>query len=136
MPIKSVIAKLNRHSMLKDGHKLWIGPVNKDGYGRTTYLSKDTLVHRLSAHLFLGFSLESTLLILHKNTCQYKNCWEPNCLYIGTHLDNMNDLKDMNVCNKCYRPYDKVVKRSNGIITRRCSRCYNKYMRKHASTSR
>lgn len=48
------------------------------------------LVHRLSAHVFLGWDLLSPLLFCHK--CDVRHCFNPEHLFKGTQLDNMTDM--------------------------------------------
>lgn len=75
-------------------------------------------------------------MALHKNTCPYKNCWNPDCLYVGTHTDNMNDIRDKNVCPKCNRPYDNIIKLPGGKTKRRCRFCNNEYNKLHRRMKR
>lgn len=79
---------------IKDGEcYLWIGGRDKWGYGRIYYQGKQRLLHRVSAHLFLDFDLSSVMQINHKNECNFRTCWNPEHLYIGTHQQNMDDMK-------------------------------------------
>jgi hypothetical protein len=48
------------------------------------------LVHRLSAHAFLGFDLRSCLFVCHK--CDNPPCFNPNHLFVGTNADNLRDM--------------------------------------------
>lgn len=50
------------------------------------------MAHRVSAHLFKDFDLNSKLLILHKEICKFKACCNPEHIYEGTHKNNTNDL--------------------------------------------
>jgi len=74
-----------------DGHWLFTGAQNKDGYGQVRLGFEMLGIHRVSAHLFLGLDLNSRKLALHKNSCPHKNCWNPECIYIGTVKDNVRD---------------------------------------------
>jgi hypothetical protein len=49
-------------------------------------------LHRLSAHYFLGFDMDSKLLVLHR--CNSKRCWNPEHLHIGDTSDNYWDEVD------------------------------------------
>jgi len=117
-------------SVIDNDHWIWTGRVGSSGYGLIRFHTKEVLIHRLSAHLFLGFNLESNLFILHKISCQDKRCWKPDCLYVGTHQNNMDDYKSLNKCLNCNKEYDKIYKSKFGWPTRRvCSSCANKKAR-------
>ncbi len=51
-------------------------------------------VHRLSAHLWLRFDIESELLVLHK--CDNPPCFNPEHLFIGDSVDNNRDTVNKN----------------------------------------
>lgn len=59
------------------------------GYGVTWVDKKIYRVHRLSAHLFLDFPLDSKLSVLHR--CDNTSCFNPEHLFIGTQEDNIHD---------------------------------------------
>jgi hypothetical protein len=65
---------------------------DRSGYGRIYYLGRRVKVHRLSAHFYLGFDLDSPLHVLHR--CDNPRCFNPKHLFIGTHQDNMQDAKN------------------------------------------
>lgn len=46
-------------------------------------------VHRAAAHLWLGFDLNSPLVVCHR--CDNGPCFNPEHLFIGTQSDNMQD---------------------------------------------
>jgi hypothetical protein len=60
------------------------------GYGRVTIDGIGYSTHRLSAHAFLGFDLESRLYVCHK--CDNKKCIRPDHLFIGECIDNVRDM--------------------------------------------
>lgn len=74
-----------------NGCRLYLGPKDKDGYGRINYKGNTVRVHRLIMHLNQDFDLNSKDLILHKNNCPNKNCFEEIHLYIGNEADNAVD---------------------------------------------
>ena len=62
-----------------------------DGYGMLQFNYKLRKVHRLSAMLYMNFDIESDKLILHKNICPNRHCFNPEHIYIGTIQDNTRD---------------------------------------------
>ncbi len=73
----------------------WMGPVNKQGYGRITYEGRMQMVHRLSYIAFTGKPLaEWPTLILH--SCDNPSCINPEHLSVGTHKDNYHDAASKN----------------------------------------
>jgi hypothetical protein len=88
-PIKG-IAKLNHHKIvMSDGCWLWNGCTDKDGYGVARYDGKSWRVPRLALFLFKPGEFKSGLDVLH--TCNRPTCFNPNHLYSGTQVDNMQD---------------------------------------------
>ncbi len=71
---------------------LWLPPLNPKGYGRFDYNNKRVLVHRFSYELFVGL-IELGKQILHKRECGNRHCVNPLHLYMGTHTDNMRDMR-------------------------------------------
>jgi len=62
-----------------------------DGYGVVSH-SSTYKVHRISAHVYLGFNLnDETIQVNHKLICPNKNCWNPEHLYVGTQNENNAD---------------------------------------------
>lgn len=78
---------------------LWDGQINAGGYGRMGIYVKGQSGHgqvAFYAH-HLGWLLEKGpipdgLLVLHK--CDVPRCVRPDHLYLGTHAENMKDMKD------------------------------------------
>jgi hypothetical protein len=115
----------------EDNHWLWTGTIQRGGYGQIGIRGKTHFVHRLSAYFFLGLDLNSDLQSNHKNRCQYKNCWNPDHLYIGTQGDNGSDVIALNST----RPYPcghprttentRYTKDRAGNIGRYCKMCNN-----------
>ena len=90
--MSDIIKKLEENTTKIAGCWLFEGPLDGQGYGAIRYDGKQVGVHRLSAHLFLGFNLDSDMWILHKRECPNKNCWNPEHLYIGTPKENTRDF--------------------------------------------
>lgn len=83
----------NSNTFKTEEHWIWWGTKDKDGYGKLKFNERYLRAQRLSLHLHKGFDLDSDLLVLH--TCNRKDCVNPEHLYIGTPLANMQDkMKD------------------------------------------
>ncbi len=82
---------------------LYFPTTTTTGYGDIIIDGRVRGVHRISASLFLGLDLDDkNLQVNHKSICKYRNCWNPDHIYIGTHADNMRDLISDN-CKVCGR---------------------------------
>ena len=68
---------------------LWVGGVNSDGYG-TWSAHGETKAHRGSWVMHNG-GIPEGMHVLHK--CDRPNCVNPDHLFLGTHQDNMADLR-------------------------------------------
>lgn len=73
---------------------VWPGYKNARGYGRFTFITQDGsrfsfATHRLSYELFVG-PIEPGLFACHR--CDNPPCCQPNDLFPGTPLDNVNDM--------------------------------------------
>jgi len=71
-----------------DGHWLWTGRTDADGYGRFDHRGRTRRAHRLAYEWFTG-PLAPGILALH--TCHIRPCVCPDHLYAGSHHDNMRD---------------------------------------------
>jgi hypothetical protein len=70
----------------------WIG-ATAVGYGRIAAGGKRGLVlgaHRLTYELFIG-PIPDGLWVLHR--CDNRRCCNPSHLFLGTHLQNMRDMR-------------------------------------------
>ena len=72
------------------GCKLWLGVVYDDGYGRVSVRGRLRRVHRVAYAAYHG-RVPRNVLILH--TCGQPTCIEESHLYIGTPLDNFEDMR-------------------------------------------
>lgn len=70
---------------------LWAGNQRKkQGYGGFRLLGKMELAHRVSYALYKGPIKDKHVL----HTCDNPHCVNPDHLFIGTHQDNMTDMKN------------------------------------------
>lgn len=66
--------------------------VNSQGYASIYINGKLQKLHRVSAHVFLGYDLNSTAIqVNHKNICHNRWCFNFEHLYIGTQSQNIHD---------------------------------------------
>lgn len=69
----------------------WTKDKNNRGYGQTTFRKKTgQRSHRISWLVWKG-EIPEGLLVLHK--CDNPSCINPDHLFLGTHEDNMIDMK-------------------------------------------
>lgn len=68
----------------------WVGKLTFYGYPRLSVKDKFNTAHRYSYATFNG-PIVNDLWVLHK--CNNRKCVNPEHLYLGTHLNNMQDRK-------------------------------------------
>ena len=83
----SLLNRINIDS--KTGCWNWIGATSYFGYGKVTYNKRTINTHRLAAHLWLGFDLNDSRMVLHK--CDNPPCINPKHLFFGSSKDNVQD---------------------------------------------
>ena|SRR5215204_2653891 len=67
---------------------LWCGLTKPNGYGRGRSGSRDEYMHRWSYQRFVG-PVPEQKFVLHR--CDVKCCVNPDHLFVGTHIDNVQD---------------------------------------------
>jgi hypothetical protein len=97
---KSLELKLRYGASLKDrlefrrridpdtGCWLYIGHLNKKGYGKIKVNGKPEQVHRVALEVYKGIT---PFLALHIPGCPNKHCFNPEHLYDGDYTDNIRD---------------------------------------------
>lgn len=71
---------------------LWIGAKDPDGYGNFKVGNhRGTHAHRIAYALKVGY-IPPGLSILH--SCDNRSCVRPDHLFLGTQLDNVNDMAE------------------------------------------
>lgn len=92
-PLKLVETEGERFERLtmpvpESGCLLWLGAVDKDGYGKAKVGGKDVRAHRWSWLLHKG-EITGGLHVLHR--CDVPTCVNPEHLFLGTNVDNVKD---------------------------------------------
>ncbi len=82
----------------------------KSGYPKISDFNVRKAVH-IHAYEHVYGPVPRGLNVLHK--CDVKHCWEPDCLYAGTHWENMIDVVDRN-----RRRYKTGLDNYNGRLSR------------------
>lgn len=90
-PITKEIIEERSRVVTETGCWIWIGRVSGNGYGLLKRLNKSMSAHRASYEAFCG-EISDGMNILHK--CDTKTCVNPDHLYQGTHIQNMQDMKN------------------------------------------
>jgi hypothetical protein len=71
---------------------IWTGPVSKrTGYGQMALKGKPFMPHRVAWEVANG-PIPAGLFVLHR--CDIRTCVNPDHLFLGSHKQNMRDMKD------------------------------------------
>lgn len=69
----------------------WRGHLSRDGYGKHTIKGVSFLAHRAAFFLGHGYMYLNDCVM---HSCDNPRCCNPNHLRLGTHADNMADMKN------------------------------------------
>jgi hypothetical protein len=69
------------------GCYVWLGPINRKGYGFLSINGRPQFVHRETYKLYKG-AIYPGLVIDHK--CRVRSCWNPEHLEAVTNIENLH----------------------------------------------
>lgn len=122
-----IIKRLNRHTTIVDGHWLFTGHRTRAGYGRIKIKRCKFSTIRLSLVAYLQIDYyDWSWQANHIDNCKYRNCWNPEHLYKGTHSENIKDtvrLKTHKETRKTHCPHGHPLDRIRGNGKRYCGTC-------------
>lgn len=130
-------ARLAEKTVRKDnGCRVWIGPVNAQGYGQTSAFGRLRMVHRFTYEIVYDMKIHPKLVVCHQ--CDNPGCCNPDHLWIGTEKQNMLDAANKKRWTRqgshCKRGHEYVegsyyLKTQRGRPCRVCRQCERDYQK-------
>ena len=125
---KTLEEKMNNYEIVTEtGCWIWMGCVNREGYGQVSVDGRLQRAHRV----FFGLDkIPKGMLVCHK--CDVPSCVNPDHLFLGTQTDNILDMmskgrgrnhnQGKKCCGRCGGDY--YVGKGG---SRKCKPCANRY---------
>ena len=124
----------------------WLGTVDPDGYGYTTFEGKQRRAHRVALARAKGLSMAAIegLVVLH--LCDNPPCCNPAHLLLGTQAENVADCHAKGRARGVFRPQERC-KRGHDLTPentyvhaatgkRRCAPCHCERQRVYEARKR
>jgi hypothetical protein len=133
---KEDILRRLKENTVYEGHCWRFSGSHSGGYGEMKIDGRLYKTHQLSLYIFKDFNIQGkdNLQALHVISCPYRDCWNPEHLYIGTHIDNGIDrkfvgrLRPFYPCGHENTEENTVLQnKGNGYTSEVCKKC--KYIR-------
>jgi len=93
--IEQVLERIKEKTIFEGNCWRYTGKKVGKGYGSITYRNKTVRLNRFIAYVFYDLPIDAYLYsnqqANHKSECQFKDCWNPEHIYVGTQKDNVRD---------------------------------------------